>query len=396
MPSPLAELWTLSPDVIFLNHGSFGACPRVVMDAQDEIRTRMERQPVRFMQRDLPGLIDAAREDLASFLSADPANLAFIGNATSGVNAVARSLDLRPGDEILTTSHDYNACRNVLTEAARRAGARIVVAQVPFPLADEQQIVDAILPAVTARTRLAMIDHITSPTALVFPIAKIVRALAERGVETLVDGAHAPGAVAMEIERVRPAYYTGNLHKWVCAPKGAAFLWARPDTQDTLHPAVISHGENVRRPGRSAFHDRFDWPGTFDPSAWLAVPTAIRFGAALWPGGWDELRERNRAAAASARAVIAGSLGVALPCPDSLLASMAAIPLPDHFGKIPRGGEIIDALQTRLLEEKNIEVPIVNWGNPTRRHVRISAHAHNSESDYRALAAALSDIHAGR
>jgi len=392
MPSPLAQHWTLDPGVVFLNHGSFGATPRAVLEAQAEWRARMERQPVQFLWRDLPELIDAARGELADFLKATPDNLVFVANATAGVNAVIRSLELKPGDELLTTNHDYNACRNVLAETAARFGAKVVVAQVPFPLASEQEVIDAILAAVTPRTRLAMIDHITSPTALVFPVAKIIRLLAARGVETLVDGAHAPGAVPLDIELWRPAYYTGNLHKWVCAPKGAGFLWARPDRQEALRPAVMSHGENTRRPGRSAFHDRFDWPGTLDPTAWLSVPAAIRFGATLFPGGWEEWRDRNRALAVSARALLAGRLGLPLPAPNELLAAMATIPLPEPLQRVPHEAGRFDSIQNRLLDKHGIEVPIVRWGKPQRRFVRISAQAYNDTADYRALAEALAGM----
>ena len=392
MAGTFAEHWTLDPEVIFLNHGSFGACPRVVLDAQQRLRDQMERQPVRFLQRELEPLLDASRAVLAGFLKASPENLVFVPNATAGVNAVVHSLVLKPGDELLTTNHDYNACRNVLAEAATRAGGKVVVARVPFPLADEQQIIDAVLAAVTPRTRLAMIDHVTSPTALVFPIGKIVRQLAERGVETLVDGAHAPGAVPLDLEGLAPAYYTGNLHKWVCAPKGAAFLWARPDRQEALRPVVVSHGENTRRPGRSTFHDRFDWPGTWDPTAWLCVGEAIRWGASLFPGGWDELRDRNRALAIAGRALIAGRLSLPLPCPNQLLASMATLALPESLQKAPFNGERFDPVQTRLHDDRKIEVPIVRWGEPRRRWVRISAQAYNMTENYRALAEALAGM----
>ncbi len=398
MPGPLAAHWTLDPGVIFLNHGSFGACPRVVLEAQAEYRARMERQPVQFLWRDLPDLIDEARAELGRFIGATPENLVFVANATAGVNAVVRSLALQPGDELLTTNHDYNACRNVLAEAAARAGATLVVAKVPFPLSDEQQIIDAILAAVTPRTRLAMIDHLTSPTALVLPVAKIIHALAERGVETLIDGAHAPGAVPLEIETLAPTYYTGNLHKWVCAPKGAGFLWVRPDRQEAIRPPIISHGENTRRAGRAAFHDRFDWPGTLDPTAWLSVPAAIEFGASLFPGGWAELRDRNRALAIAGRALIAERLGLPLPCPEALLASMATIPLPESLQSLPAKATRFDPLHLRLLDRDGIEVPIVPWGTPVRHWVRISAQAYNRIDDYRALAEALArlDLNAAR
>ena len=385
-------LWPLDPEVVFLNHGSFGACPQGVLDEQARLRAQLEAQPVRFLQRELEPLLDDARADLATFLKAQPDDLVFVPNATAGVNAVARSLRFAEGDELLTTDHAYNACRNVLVEAAQRSGATLVVAAVPFPVASADEIFDAIMAKVTERTRFAMIDHITSPTALVFPIARLVRALEQRGIEVLVDGAHAPGAVPLDLDGLRPHYYTGNLHKWVCAPKGAAFLWARPDRQDALRPPIISHGENTRRPGRSAFHDRFDWPGTLDPTAWLSVPSALRFGAGLFPGGWDELRERNRQLAISARALVASRIGVPLPCPSELLACMATIPLPERFQRRPFLGERFDPIQSELYAAARVEVPIVRWGNPRRRAVRISAHAYNSTADYRILAEAVAHL----
>ena len=385
--------WSLDPEVVFLNHGSFGACPRVVLAEQARLRAQMEAQPVRFLQRELEPLLDAARAELARFLKAQADDLVFVPNATAGVNAVARSLRFQPGDELLTTDHAYNACRNVLIEAAQRSGATVVVAAVPFPVAGEDEIFDAIMARVTEHTRFALLDHLTSPTALVFPIARLIPALEQRGVEVLVDGAHAPGAVPLDLDGLRPHYYTGNLHKWVCAPKGAAFLWARPDRQDALRSTIISHGENTRRPGRSAFHDRFDWPGTLDPTAWLSVPAALRFGAALFPGGWDELRERNRQLAISARALIASRLGMPLPCPSRLLACMATIPLPEPLQRPPFRGERFDPLQSELYAAARIEVPIVRWGQPLRRALRISAHAYNTTGDYRTLAEAVARLH---
>ncbi len=389
MPSPHARHWTLDPAVRFLNHGSFGACPRPVLEAQTDLRARLEHQPVRFLQRDFPTLLDTAREALAAFLKADPAHLVFVANATSAVNAVLRSLPFQSGDEIVTTDHDYNACRCVLQDTADRAGARLIVARVPFPLTDEQEIIEPILAATTARTRLVFLDHITSPTALVFPVKTLVRLLHERGIPALIDGAHAPGAVPLDLDDLAPDYYTGNLHKWVCAPKGAAFLYVRPDRQAVLRPAIVSHGENTRRPGRSHFHDRFDWPGTLDPTAWLAVPVALRFMGGLLPGGWGELYDRNRDLAIVARAQLAGLLGVPLPAPNSLLASMATLPLPAAFQRPAFNGERLDPLQDRLLEQHHIEVPIMRWGTPPRRHLRLSAQAYNHLDDYRALATAL-------
>jgi isopenicillin-N epimerase len=276
----------------------------------------------------------------------------------------------------------------VLVEAARHTGARLVTARVPFPLRSPDDVIETVLRSVTRRTRLAMIDHITSDTAVVFPIARLVRELEAREVDTLVDGAHAPGMVPIDLQKLRPAYYTGNLHKWVCAPKGAAFLWAREDKQAGLQPPVISHGNNRRRPGFSEFQDRFDWPGTFDPTAWLCVGEAIRWMGKLLPGGWRELRERNHALAVSARRLLCERLEVEAPCPESMLGAMATIPLPKHLQGVPRSGKI-DAEQLRLYDDFGIEVPFNHFGLPETRYFRISAQIHNLLGDYERLADAL-------
>jgi len=245
-----AEAWDLDPGVRFLNHGSFGACPRAVLEAQSRLQAELEREPVQFMARRLPSYLDDARESLASFVGAAASDLVFVPNATTGVNAVLRSLTFEPGDELLVTNHGYNACSNAARFVCERAGAEAKVAEIPFPLQSEQQVLDAILAVVTPKTRLALIDHITSPTGLVLPIARIVRELRERGVETLVDGAHGPGMLELNLDEIGAAYYTGNCHKWLCTPKGSGLLHVRRDLQDSVRPTVISHGANSPRADR--------------------------------------------------------------------------------------------------------------------------------------------------
>ena len=387
-PSPLRRHWHLAPGIVFLNHGSFGACPKPILKLQSELRQKMEAEPVQFLWRRYEERLEPARAALARFVGARARDLVFVTNATVGVNAVMRSLELRRGDELLTTNCDYNACRNVVVEAARRAGAKVVVAEVPFPLQSADEIVAAVLRAVTRRTRLAMIDHITSDTALVFPIARLIRELEARGVDTLVDGAHAPGMLPLRIGRLNPAYYTGNLHKWVCAPKGAAFLWVREDKQASVQPAVISHGNNRSRPGYSAFQDRFDWCGTFDPSAWLCVGEAIDWLGKRVPGGWTQLRARNHALTVQGRRLLCERLEVKPPCPESLLGTLATIPLPARFQGLPPGGKI-DAEQLRLYDEFGIEVPFNRVGPKATRCFRISAQIYNAVAEYEYLAEAL-------
>jgi isopenicillin-N epimerase len=384
--SPWKGNWRLAEETVFLNHGSFGACPWPVLEAQQRLRQEMESNPVRFLARNYDMRLDAARNALAEFLGADSGNLAFVTNATTGVNAVARSLDFQGGDEILTTSLDYNACRNVLMEISRTTGAKVVVADVPFPLESADEVVDAILAAVTPRTRLAMIDHVTSNTGLVFPVERIVRELEARGVDTLVDGAHAPGMLALDLEKLGAAYYTGNLHKWVCAPKGAAFLWVRPDKQDAIQPAVISHGNNRVRAGHTAFQNRFDWPATQDPTAWFCAAEAIRWLGEFLPGGWSQLRTHQNEMVIAARRMLCERLQILPPCPESMIGAMATLPMP---GKLVIAGvdESPDPVYHRLCDEFGIELHVIRIGG--WRWFRISSHLHNSPDEYRYLAEVL-------
>jgi isopenicillin-N epimerase len=391
-PSPFRERWSLDPAVIFLNHGSFGACPRAVLAAQDRLRARLERQPVQFLVRDLGGLLDAARAELAAFVGADPADLVFVPNATTGVNAVLRSLPLGRGDELLVTDHAYNACRNALGYAAERTGATVVVAAVPFPLSSVGAVVDAVLGHVSAQTRLVLLDHVTSPTGLVFPLGDLVPALSARGVDVLVDGAHAAGMVPLDLGRLGAAYYTGNCHKWLCAPKGAGFLHVRRDRQALVRPLAISHGANAPRTDRSRFRLEFDWTGTIDPSPYLCIPEAIRHLGSLLPGGWDELRARNRALALEARRILAAALGVEPPAPDDMIGALAALPLPDGTGAPAQSPLYLDPLQDELLARFGIEVPIIPWPAPPRRLIRVSAQLYNTRAEYERLAAALADL----
>jgi isopenicillin-N epimerase len=393
--SPHAQHWGLDPDIRFLNHGSFGACPLVVHAAQDAWRERMEREPIQFLARDLEGLLDIARAALASFLGAAPADLAWVRNATAGVNTVLRSLVWRPGDEIIVTDHGYNACRNAAEFVAERSGARVVVARPPFPLADAGEVVEAILSCVTSRTRLALVDHVTSPTGLVLPIEEIVHELSARGVDVLVDGAHAPGMLDVDLERLGAPYYTGNCHKWLCAPKGVGFLHVRRDRQRDVRPLVISHGANSPRTDRSRFLLETDWAGTDDPSPALCVPDALRFMGERLPGGWPAVRAHNRALALRARAILCAALGVPAPSPDDMIGALAAVPLPDDHDAAA-SHRLLDPLQTLLRERWRIEVPIVPWPAPPARLVRVSAQLYNDVAEYEALAGALGEIFAAR
>jgi isopenicillin-N epimerase len=378
--------WLLDPDVVFLNHGSFGACPRPVLEHQSAMRSRMESEPVLFFRR-LEQLADHARSELGAFVGANPDDLAFVPNATTGVNTVLRSLEFEPGDEILITDHIYNACRNVAAIVAEESGARVVTAGVPFPISSPDAVVAAIVEQVSPRTRILVVDHVTSPTGLVYPIESIVAELADRGIDTLVDGAHAPGMVPLDIEAIGAAYYTANAHKWMCAPKGAAFLHVAPDRQAGILPAAISHGANSLRTDRSRFRLLFDWTGTTDPTAHLAIPTAIETMASLVPGGWPELRRHNHELVLQARDLLAGALGIDPPAPNHMIGSMAAVPLPDASGLETPGR--VPPLQERWWIDHHIEVPVNVWPSWPHLLLRVSAQVYNKVGQYERLAQLL-------
>lgn len=384
--------WQLDPDVTFLNHGSYGACPRPVLDSQRALRDRMEAEPVRFLSGDLPGLLDEARRRVAAFLGADAEGLAAVTNATTGINTVLQSLRFEPGDELLTDDHEYNAIINSMRAAAARDGASVVIARIPFPISGPEEARDAILAAATDRTRLVVISQVTSPTALILPVAELVEELDRRGIDTLVDGAHAPGMVPVNLGALGAAYWTGNGHKWLCAPKGSAMLWVRADRRERIHPLVVSHGANDPLVDRSRFRAEFDWVGTPDPTAFLSLPAAIEWMAGVAPGGWPEVMAANHALAIAGRDRVAAALGVAPPAPDAMLGSMASLQVPGL-----RDDSDAETLRRLLETEDRIQVPIGGWPvrsawrgeDPDQVLIRISAQRYNEPADYDRLAEAL-------
>ena len=388
--------WRLDPEFTFLNHGSFGACPVPVLEYQRDLIDELEARPIQFLWRELEGRLDEARADVARFLNADPEGCVILPNATTGVATVLRSLRLRPGDELLTTDHEYNATQTALQAAAEEGRARVVRASIPLPIRHPGEIVEAILRAVTPRTRLALISHVTSPTAIVFPIETIVRELDRLGIDTLVDAAHAPGSLPVDIRALGAAYWTGNGHKWLCGPKGAAVLHIREDRRSGVRPLVTSHGWNDPRVDRDRLRlwREFDWQGTVDPTPFLALPEAIRVVGSLDPSGWEGLMTSNRAMALAARERIQAALEVEPIAPDDLIGSMASIRLPT----LATDAEA-EELNASLYREDQIEVATFGWpvrgaretpdAPPTAVFVRISAQRYNEPVDYGRLAHGL-------
>ena len=382
--SEFARYFSLDPSVTYLNHGAFGACPIEVQRVQEEYRARLERNPLHFFLRELEHAFDEVRSVLSPFLGAKPEDLAFVPNATAGVNTVLASIEQAAGSEVVITDHTYPACKNAVEYWAKRRGVTVRIAKIPFPLASAEQFAEAVLREVTPQTSLALLDHITSPSGVIAPIEMLVRALRERGIDTLVDGAHGPGMVPLNLEALGATYYTGNLHKWCCAPKGAAFLWVPRERQASIHPLVISHGYAIQRTDRPRFQLEFDWPGTLDPSAILAVPAALSFLGKLFPGGHAGLYAHNPAPALRARDLLCAALGTAPPAPDAMLGSLAAVLFPERTPKVPTPQALYEALVAR-----NIEVPIVPLPGFPSGFVRVAAQVYNSEAEFIALGEAL-------
>ena len=385
--------WNLDPSITFLNHGSFGACPEAVLARQRALRDRMEAEPVRFLDLDLPGLLDEARAEIGRFLGADLEGLAFVPNATAGVNTILQSLRFEPGDELLANDHEYNATLNALATVAERARGRVVRVSIPLPIRHPEEVVEAILAGVTPRTRVALISHVTSVSGLVFPIETIVRELDRLGVDTLVDAAHAPGQVPVDVGVLGAAYWTGNGHKWLCGPKGAGVLHVREDRRAGVLPLVTSHGRNDPRSDRPTLWKEFDWQGTGNPTPFLALPDAIQLIGSLQSGGWPAHMAVNRALVLAGRDLINERLGLEPIAPDSMVGSMAALALP-----IAPDEATTDALSTSLAAEDHIEVPVGPFpvraarepgAAPSAALLRLSAQRYNEPEDYERLADAL-------
>jgi isopenicillin-N epimerase len=376
--SSVRDQWVLDPSVAFLNHGSFGACPRPVLEAQAELREEMERQPVQFLWRRLSGLIAGTRNRTAEFLKADPAGLAFVANATMGVATVLATTRLRPGDEVVMTDHSYPAVRNSAQRTCAAQGATLVVQHVPLPLGAPQGVADLLVAGITPRTKLVIVDHVTSPTAAIFPVRRVVEACRSKGVQVLVDAAHVPGMLDVDLGELAPDFWTGNFHKWACAPKGAAVLYVAPEHRDQVRPLVTSHGYG------GSFHDEFDWTGTADPTPYLSIPAALDFMESL---GWERLRHHNHALVERGRRVLAEALGTEMQVPEGSFGSMAIVALPDGIGATK---EEAQAIQASLYETEHIEVPFGPWNDTC--YIRLSAQVYNAPAEYERLAHVLPPV----
>lgn len=387
MSENLARQFLIREDVVFLNHGSFGACPRPVFAAYQNWQLELERQPVEFLGRNLTETMRQPRIALAAELGTVPENIVGLTNATLGLNIVAQSLDLKPGDQILTTDHEYSALEKTWAYVARRTGAEIVVVKIPMPLTTEAQFTDTVIAGMTDRTRVLFLSHITSPTALLFPIERSIAEARKRGIWSVIDGAHTPGHIKLELDALGADFYSGNCHKWMMAPKGSAFLHARPEVQGLINPLVISHGwtADSKTPGakgafgNSPFIDELEMQGTRDPAPWLTVPAALAYRR---DNDWTSVQAHCHALAQDTARRLGELTGLApLSAPEFCAPQMVAMPVPDCD---------VDAIKDALLDKYSIEIPVFRWQDTCI--VRLSVQGYNSKPQMDLLLMALTDL----
>lgn len=376
--------WSFPDGVIYLNHGSFGPSPRVVRAERQMWSDRLEDQPMDFFLRHMEERLDDAYEKLAAFLTASANDLLFVDNATAGMNIAAENTELKQGDEVLLTNHEYGAVMRIWRRACQRVGATVVVQPLPTAFESEDEVVEAFLRGVTPRTRLIVVSHVTSPTAVVLPVETICRRARELGVPVCIDGPHAIAMLPVDFTKLDCDFYTASCHKWLSAPFGSGFLRVSPRRQQNLQPPVMSWGGSLS--GRKAiWKDEFTWKGTYDPAAYLAIPRAIEF---LDRVGWDTFRRRTHELARYARRRIVELTELEPHVPDNLdwYGSMISLPLPPSGRPAPKHGRR-DALQNALWEQYRIEIPIVHWHG--ERFIRISCHLYNTRDDVDRLVDAL-------
>jgi isopenicillin-N epimerase len=388
----MASHWSIDPALTFLNHGSYGAVPNVVLKYQSDLRARVERDAVRFYKVDLENLMDEMRVKVGRFVNCPPETIAPMVNATVAIATVFNSIEWKAGDEILVTDHEYMSGLNELGRIAAAKGVKVVTSKVPFPIANDDQVVDSIRAGMTPRTRLMMISWITSATSLIFPIDRIVKLAKSKGVEILVDGTHAPGQIPVDIAAMDPDYFVGSFHKWVSAPKGTGFLYVPVSKHAAMRPVCLSSRAHKVRPERALFLRDFDYMGTDDYTGVLSVPAAIEFFDGLLPGGWDALYAANHELVMKGRRILCDALGIADPSPESMTGTMATLPLPDPPAGV-RPTKYDDALQDALVDRHGCVVPIwtfqaMDKATPTRV-LRISAQVYNTVDEYHRLAEAL-------
>jgi isopenicillin-N epimerase len=356
------------------------------------MQKEMESEPVEFLVHKFPKNYKNTLVALSKLLNADWDDIVYVPNATYGVNCVLQSVPFKPGDEIIITNQEYNACKNVVYFVAEKTGAKVVVVDLPFPISESKTILEKIKSAMTDRTKLLLIDHITSQTGLVMPIKEIIKECEKRGIESLIDGAHGPGQIKIDLKELNPTYYTGNCHKWLCTPKGSALLYVRKDKQMQTRPVAISHGASIKDHELSRFQLEFMWTGTFDPTAFFTIPFTIDFFERNFEGGLGGLSRRNNGLALKAQKILSDAIGIAPPAPSEMIANMAAIPLAPSKTEWKGEFQPMDPLHVELRTKMKIDCPIFPWPKYPNRILRVSAQAYVNEGEILALAEVLKKV----
>lgn len=388
--SELANNWQLDDEIVFLNHGSFGATPIEILELQNSYRKEIEMDPVKFFERSYMDYYINSRNIFSEFVNANPDGMTFVNNATTGVNTVLRSLKLEKGDEILVTSHTYQACSNAVDFVTKKFNAKKVIVDIPFKVKDDKEIVDMILKSINMNTKLALIDTVTSPTGMRMPFEKLVFELQLLNIDVLLDAAHGPGIVPLDLTKLNAAYVTGNCHKWLCSPKGSGFLHIREDKISSIRPLVISHGASFDGRIGDKFAYEFGWTGTQDPTPFMCIPASIKYLEDMVDGGWPTIMKRNRELAINGRKILCDALEIEPPFPDHMVSSIASI-------EIGKGGNFQlfdigeDPLHDILLDKYSIQVPVIRWKHHRTKYIRISAQLYNSLAEYKYLAMVLKE-----
>ena len=380
------DQWPLDPEITYLNHGTVGVAPLETLAIQDSIRREIESNPSAKLLREIAGMLGAPRPGrlrraarrVAGFVGSKPDDLVFVGNATEGVNAVLQSFDLQPGDAVLTTEKTYGGVDRAVRYACRKAGAEVLVASVPCPIRSPAEVVAQIESALTSSTRLAVLDHIISETGVVLPAREMIEVCHQRGIRVLIDGAHAPGQIQLDLDSLGADYYTANLHKWACAPRSCGFLWVAPEQQEAVHPPVISWGLD------EGFTEEFDWTGTRDTSAWLSAPAGFEFLERL---GFEEVRRHNHDLLWAATAMMCERWGTSSAAGRDLCAFMSSVQLPERFSASDAAAQ---RLRHALLVSHRIEVPAFAWRD--RLWLRLSAQVYNEYEEFERLAGVIDSL----
>ncbi len=378
MFSDLKNQFMLDPEIIFLNHGSFGACAKPVYENLLQWQQKLEKEPVKFFEDTIWDALQASRKALGDYIGCSHDDLVYFPNPTTAVNTVARSLKLKPDDEVLSTNHIYGALDRSWKYICKEKNARFIKADIPFPLHSEDEFLKRFFGYVTDHTKVIFLSHITSMTAMKFPVEKVVTFAKKNNILSIIDGAHVPGHIPLNIRKLDADMYTGACHKWMCTPKGVSFLYVKKELQEDVHPLVVSWGWESERPGKSKFLDWHEWQGTRDMSAFLTVPVAVKF---LKEYNWPEVAVRCRESVVKFRKKFIEHLNIEPPCPDEWLGQMASIPLPP-----------LDAVafKKQLLETYRIQVPVCEWEGQT--YLRYSFQAYNSEEELEKLLSAVNEL----